>query len=618
MKSPLPKFNLESFAPSNVNLKVLGKPKIVNTALKSSSPLTKAVVILFIALTIAGLITSIFGVYLVATKDIADPKSEINEAVVLGFNHLNPLFSSKNSVEERITNMLYTPLYQVDYSKFGTSNSAKINTNYLVEKLTWSENKPEQVLNIRLKDNLTFSDGTRLTTDDVKYTFDTIKTLKQGNKNYKKTFEDLKLNTINDLEFEVVSDKPRASMMYDLDFSPVSKKYMETVPLENLLESEQTKKPMVTTGTYKISQSQVQDKDYSDKVQSPNPISSSDTIQFIKLEAFKSKNSRFQASTQTWNIKKYDTVLSNNISQKRLSVESDAKLNKVDLFIRQYEENPIAYDKSQDIKKSLALKQDIIDNNWYFSTYFNTKTDVSRSKPGTKVEFRNYASCLLTNSNLNSDYFSPVAKDKKVLPISMTQTSNPDCSKELKEPNYKLNEEQYLQFNNADPNLVFKILYVGFDNDIEKYLVNIFENNKNGKIKTELTSLTKDTPEVKDAFTNSEKLGKYDLIVYPTQIRSLKNNPELVKSNTILIGSSEDTIKLEELNNLYNDKNFNQKESEDLAKFFTEKSLIANLYNYKTEINHNFKKPVTLGRNGTIGYEFNNWYNKTVKEWFFK
>jgi Bacterial extracellular solute-binding proteins, family 5 Middle len=619
MNFRLPKVNMELFSPANVNFKVLSKPRIVNNALKQATGTTRLAVISLIALTVASFIFTIFGAYLVVTKDIPDPKSEINEAVVMSFNHLNPLFTPKNSVEERLTAMIYTPLYLVEYNKFGTSNSANINTNFLIEKMSWSESKPQQNLTFRLKDNLTFSDGSKLSSADVKYTFDTIKALKNGNVSFKKNIEDLKLNVINDLEYEVVSEKPRTSMMYELDFPVVSKAYMSTVPIESLYESEQSKKPQVTSGTYKISQLQVMEKDYSDKKLVANPIANADSISFIRLDKFVSNNSKPQASTSSWFIKKYDSVLANNLSQKRISIETDAKLNKVDLFIREYEENPNQPDRPEEVKKALTLnKQELLENNWYLSAYFNVKPDISRSKPASKVEFRNFASCILAKSNYLSNFFNPIELDRKFTPISVNLPSSPDCSKNLSDTAYKVGEDGFATFNTADSNLTLKILYLGFDSDYEKHLIDIFQNRTNGKIRTEVQSLTSANAEVKDAFSSLDKLNKYDLIIKPTEINNLKLNPELIKSYTTLIGSNEDTVKLEELNTLYQDKNFNQKETEDLVKFFTEKSLVVNLYNYKTEINHNFRKPIVTTKNGQIGYDFSNWYNKTIKDWFFR
>jgi hypothetical protein len=619
MKLRLPKVNMELFSPDNVNFKVLSKPRIVNNALKQASGTIRLAVLSLIALTIASFIFTFFGIYLVITKDIPDPKSEINEAVIMSFNHLNPLFTPKNSVEERITSMIYTPLYQVEYNKFGTSNSASINTNFLVDKMSWSESKPQQNLTFRLKDNLTFSDGSKMSSEDVKYTFDSIKSLKNGNINYKRNIEDLKLNVINDLEYEVVSDKPRTSMMYELDFPVVSKTYMSTVPLESLYESEQTKKPIVTSGSYKVSQLQVTDKDYSEKKLVANPISTTDSISFIRLDKNISNNSKSQASTSTWFIKKYDSVLANNQAQKRISIETDAKLNKVDLFIREYEENPNTPDRPEEVKKALTLnKQETFENNWYLSAYFNVKPDISRSKPSSKVDFRNFASCILAKSNNLSNFYNPISLDRKFTPLNVNLTSNPDCSKNLSDTAYKVGEDGFATFNTADSNLTLKILYLGFDSDYEKHLVDIFQNRTNGKIRTEVQSLTSANAEVKDAFSSLDKLNKYDIIIKPTAVTNLKINPELIKSYTTLIGTNEDSAKLEELNTAYVDKNFNQKETEDIVKFFTEKSLVVNLYNYKTEINHNFRKPILTTKNGQIGYDFSNWYNKTIKDWFFR
>ncbi len=618
MKFSLPKFNHELFQPQNINFSILGKPKIINKALKQATPLTRTLVIVEVGILIAALITTFFGVYLVATKDIPDPNSEVNEAVVLNFSHFNPLYSPKNSVEDRITKMIYAPLYYVEYEETGTKSNAKLTTKSLVEKYTWDSEKPEQKIQFRLKNNLTFNDGTKLTSEDVKFTFDKIKELSNGNKNFKKSFDDLSLTPISDLEYEVVSTKPRSSMIYDLDFSPVSKKYMESVPIANLYDSDQTKKPTVTTGYFKFSTKLIQDKDYSEKKLVENPILNNDTIQYLKLDRYISKNNNGNTAVNSWNIKKYDSILANNLTQGKSSIESDSKLGKVDLFIRQYSENPLNPDRPEEIKKSLISlnKQEQINSDWYMNGYFNTKSEVSRTKPSSKQVFRNYASCLLIKNNFPSYYYSTINIQKKSFPIQLNSKLSQNCAENLPEDQFVVGQDGLLNFKSADPSLEFKILYLGYDTEFEKYLIDTFQTKS--KIKTTIINLSDNADELKKSFTSSELLSKYDLVIYPTQINNLKINQEVLKTNSNLIGFGDEVNKIEELNSKYITSGLSQESSDDLTKFFTEKAILINLYNYRTEINHNFRKPITLSKNGEINYEFSTWYNKTVKDWFFK
>jgi Bacterial extracellular solute-binding proteins, family 5 Middle len=618
MKFSLPKFNHELFQPQNINFSILGKPKVINKALKKATPLTRTLVILEFGILIAAIITTFFGVYLVATKDIPDPNSEINEAVVLNFNHLNPIYTPKNSVEDRVTKMLYTPLYHIDYDEIGTKSNAKVTTSSLIEKYNWDSEKPEQKIVFKLKNNLTFNDGSILTSSDVKYTFDKIKELATGNKKYKKSFDDLTLNIINELEYEVVSAKARSSMIYDLDFSPVSKAYMEVVPSANLYDSEQTKTPFVTSGFFKISTKQVQDKDYSEKKQVPNPIIINEATQYLKLDRFISKNNVGGAAVNSWNIKKYDSILATNLAQGKSSIEADSKIGKVDLFIRQYSENPINPDRPEDIKKALISlnKQDHVNSDWYMNGYFNPRSEVSRTKPATKQVFRNYTSCILIKNNFPSYYYSQLNNQKRSFPIQLNSKLSQNCAENLPEDQYIQDAEGYLSFKSADPGLNFKILYLGYDNDLEKYLVDTLQTKS--KIRTEVISLNSNAEELKKSFASADQLARYDLIIYPTQINNLKLNQEVLKTNSNLLGFGDEVTKIEELNTKFVNGGLTTENSDEIAKFFTEKSLLVNLYNYKTEVNHNFRKPILISKTGEINYEFTGWYNKTVKDWFFK
>jgi hypothetical protein len=617
MKSMFTNFNFSILSPSNINFKVLFKPRIVYNSIKSNTPWIKFIVIFEIAALIASVIMVGFGAYQSITKDVPDPNNEVNEAVLMNFNKFNPIFNSKNSVEERITNMLYMPLYVIENPKFGSSNISKVNTSYLIDRYIWSSDKPEQVVTFKLKPNLKFSNGDALTSEDVKYTFDAIKTNKSTNKKYRQAFQDLELKIVNDLEYEVSSATARPTMLYDLDFSPVSKKYMSLVPIDNLFNSEQTTTPKVTSGFYQISKSQLIDKDYSFKFQSPNPIVGKETINLLKLDKYNSSNSSLHAASPYWVFKKYDTTQATS-TLKRVSIESDIKLNNVDLFIRSYDENPVNPERPEEIKKTLALKQDFINSDRFLNFYFNTKPEISRTKPSTQLALRNFINCKLVNNTFPNWYFENTPKERKSYPIQINSNQPvPDCSKELPDTQFKTDKDSTLAFNTADSNLTLKVINLGYETELEKFLPSIFES-KLGKIKTEVTGLNNNSELVKQAFASSSILAQFDIVIYPTEIKNLKMNSELSRTVFSLVGDNEDVIKSELLAKSYHDKSFSSKESDELAKFYIEKSLINTYGNFKIEINHNFKNGIKLDNNGSIGYEFVNWYNKTNRDWFFK
>ena len=136
MKRWQPKLNFSVLSPKYIDFKILLKPKVVNKALKDSTSIVRVVIIIQTALLLASFIFLSFGFYSIITKDIVDPNAELNEAVLMSFKRFNPLFDSKNNLEDRITKMLYTPLYTIDYDN---SNTQKINTSYLIDKLNFSK-----------------------------------------------------------------------------------------------------------------------------------------------------------------------------------------------------------------------------------------------------------------------------------------------------------------------------------------------------------------------------------------------------------------------------------------------------------------------------------------------
>lgn len=624
MKRWQPKLNFSVLSPKYIDFKILLKPKVVNKALKDSTSIVRVVIIIQTALLLASFIFLSFGFYSIITKDIVDPNAELNEAVLMSFKRFNPLFDSKNNLEDRITKMLYTPLYTIDYDN---SNTQKINTSYLIDKYSWLEDKPNQGIRFRLKGGLKFSNEQKITSEDIKFTFETIKSGQNTTRKYKKNFEKLRLNIINDLEYDIIAESIRPNLLAELDFVPVSKSYMENIPVNKLIDSQQTLIPKVTSGTYKISDKQINDIDYSPKTASPNPITSNDSVNYLILDKFSSNNTTNQGSSNVWKIKKYDTITSNN-SQKNINIENDTKNNKVDLFIRQYQENSINTETPEVVKKALGLKQDITQNNWTLNAYFNLNSDINRTKPSTKSNFRKFVICKILNNPYSSEYYKTIKDKNRLIPYQINNLSyntqqsegcnNTQTNPELPTSEYVIKNGQ-LSFNNSDSLLNMRVAYLGYNKDFEESLKNTLAKDQNTPINTTIVSLTSDPKAVKDAFSNNTILDTYDIIIYPTENNQLKLNQELLKSSGAnLLGNSSDSDKIEELNNKYIEKLYSTQEGEELAKLFSEKTLSASLYSFGTEINHSLKKTPSLDNNKIIGYQFNNWYTKSIKDWFFR
>lgn len=69
----------------------------------------------------------------------------------------------------------------------------------------------------KLKDGITFHDGSKLTSEDVKYTIDTIKN-KEKKFKLASDFSFMSVNIIDERNFEIVTDEPFSALLLRLTY----------------------------------------------------------------------------------------------------------------------------------------------------------------------------------------------------------------------------------------------------------------------------------------------------------------------------------------------------------------------------------------------------------------
>lgn len=98
----------------------------------------------------------------------------------------------------------------------------------------------------KLKEGITFHDGSKLTSEDVKYTIDTIKN-KENKFKLASDFSFMTVNVIDELNFEIVTDEPFAALLLRLNYVKIiPKAYVEKVG------SEEFAKAPIGSGPYKF------------------------------------------------------------------------------------------------------------------------------------------------------------------------------------------------------------------------------------------------------------------------------------------------------------------------------------------------------------------------------
>jgi ABC-type transport system substrate-binding protein len=600
-----------------VDLTILKRPKLINMAFKKATTFTRALLLIEVAIILVSFVTLGMGFYNLITIEIASSESETNESVVLNFKHLNPVFTPDNSLEDKITKMLYSPLYTVEYPQFGKGDTANFQLVLLKNIPTPSiDNKS---FKFTLRDDINWSNGDKIDSADVKFTFDLIKNLKDSNSKFRLNFTNLDLAVVSPTEFTVTSSIPRSTLLYDFAFSPISKKLMESVPVANLFEADQTSKPSITSGNWKISEKQITDKHYTAGKPQPNPVAGSTGWNYMKLESTNKK-----VLTKFWNFKKYDSITTKKIpSIQAINMATELKNNgKIDLFMRSTNEQGSSYESSKDIADALKKKQDFVDSNWYLSSYFNQNPTDSRKKPAMSLAIRKYVTCSFYNLNMSGiDTISPLEPSERNLPISLNTTLPQDCdSPTLPDTEFKKNETYY-SFVGADSELHFEILYFGYDQDpiLDKIKAN-FDSGLG--IKANVTTRTNNEEYYKTLFADPKELDKYDLVVMPREVYSFDLSNELSYNNTNVLGSKK--IKnLDETNALiakYNETTYGANEREVLAKHLNKEKISFYLGRYKNEINHNLigkKESLFDTPNGILDPKYKIWYTTIARDWWF-
>lgn len=155
---------------------------------------------------------------------------------VVNFDTINPILSN-NSHIQNIANLVYEPLLSVD-------------ENYKIELILakeWSKINPTSYV-IKLKDDIKWEDGNKLTAKDIKYTIDRLK-----DENVKSIYtynvqEVTKVEVIDDNTIRINLNKEVPFFEYNLTFPIMSHKYFEN---EDFVNTSKNINP-VGTGRYRI------------------------------------------------------------------------------------------------------------------------------------------------------------------------------------------------------------------------------------------------------------------------------------------------------------------------------------------------------------------------------
>jgi ABC-type transport system substrate-binding protein len=169
--------------------------------------------------------------YFERTKIVPKEGGIFVEGMIGSPNYLNPIYSITSDVDDSITNLLFSSLM-----KFEGKN--------LVPDLAKSYKVLEdgKVFEVSLKDNIFWSDGQRITSDDVIFTVKTIQN-PETKSPLRSAWLGVDIEKISEKDFKFILKNPSYVFLENLTLKPIPKHIFENIPPANLFLSFLNLKP---------------------------------------------------------------------------------------------------------------------------------------------------------------------------------------------------------------------------------------------------------------------------------------------------------------------------------------------------------------------------------------
>ncbi len=620
-----------------INWSKFKEPKIVFKVLLSTSYAFKAflVTILFAFLVSVGFLG--YSSYLVLTTEVAAKGGAIREGFVGSeINVFNPVLELNNSVETRISSLLFHPLYEVIYPDFLNSNDEpKINPILLAKPPEWldyNNENPEnrfRLLKFTLKEDIRWSDGSKITLDDIEYTIERLKE-DRGNILFRDTLKRLEFERLSDREFLFRSPTPDPQLIYNLNFRPISQNYFSFLTTPQLLVDNRSRKPTVTSGFFRFSVGQVQNPNTTRTEMVDNPIRDENGRNaIVVLERNPIQNYGKEVLLDKYILTRYDNLLAIP-NQNNSSLEKASLLKNVDFYTRSLTSNVASDLTPENVQKSIKLNQQVVPTNIYYTAFFNTELGIRQNYTGFLVNksLRNYITCYLLeyepHSNLRP-FVDIIAPDKRIVPPHFNTSYLPNnCNNRVE------NLDEFYSISIDERTGIKRVLLSG--NEIRLILLGVSESNQ---LLTDLQLYFRDeigipVELITDPAEVSRRLEsrQYNIAFLPIKItnrdpitlfgQGFKNYSGLNLNNRI--------EKFDVNNNLlrYSKSNLKDTESKNtLIDFFKQEMVAVSLYRAKQEYNYS-DKAVTMSQNipeistfvEDIYLNANHWFVETRREWW--
>jgi ABC-type transport system substrate-binding protein len=578
---------------------------LVDAVSNTSKNIKIAIAVLLVCLLISfiSLLGSFFNILSI---EAADNKGTFNEAIFGQIiTKFNPVLALNSEAEKKVVDLIYHPLYRVEYPNFLTSNEKiKINPVLLEAEPAWSSDN--KILNLKLKRDLKWSDGTNLESSDVVYTFNKLKEV-GGNPEFRDIYANYKLVATSPIEMELtqisIAKGFNPQIKYLLNFYPVSAKYFEEKNTEELAGSPKSVINEVSSGYFTIpSKVKIDNKEYQ------NPVKDATGV-YTNVILERNKANTYQVPfIEKYSLKIYSDLIdvggTSNASIERASINK-----KVDLMVRQ--NDPESKISSAEIKSRLGLEQVLVPSNTYYIMYAN----IQSNQWLINTLLRKYILCSVSEVQPNQPNLEKIKSNKQFLPIQIQDTFDASCNnarqellaqKKLGQNPYTEGDKQQILVEGEDVNINILTLQ-----ELLPLMKPIQEQLSISGVASTITSV-KDTDELDRKI--SEK--SYNLVFLPTSIISgdpypmygakSRNISTINKNNRVGKEETKFGEGVEKLLKDYSESNLENLDLQNKIKdFFRESFVSANMFSSKVEVNYSprikIQMPKTASSSGLFG-----------------
>lgn len=217
-------------------------PERAHSLWRNATAREKSALVALIIIVLISAITSLTAYIGRHTQLIPEPGGSYREAAVGQPRHLNPILASASDLDLDITRLVYSSLFRLN-QKLEVEND--LADSYEVSS-------DQKIYTVRLRQGLTWHDGTPFTADDVVFTIRSIQTPDYASP-LQSSFQGVEVEKVDDATVTFTLQQPYALFLTNLTVGIAPQHVWESVPPKNVSLTEQILKP-VGTGPFKFSE----------------------------------------------------------------------------------------------------------------------------------------------------------------------------------------------------------------------------------------------------------------------------------------------------------------------------------------------------------------------------